>query len=140
MTFRKGQSGNPKGRPKGRKTTAQALRERITERAGEVLDTVVDAALAGNLLAAQLLLSRCIPPARGQAVPVELPALAVAGTLTEKADAVLAAVGAGELAPDVGAQLIGAVAGAARIAEIAELADRLAAIERALSARKESPK
>ena len=140
MTFRKGQSGNPKGRPPGRKTTAQALRERINERAGEVLQTVVDAALAGNLLAAQLLLSRCIPPARGQAVPVELPALAVAGTLTEKADAVLAAVGAGELAPDVGAQLIGAVAGAARIAEIAELADRLAAIERALSARKESPK
>lgn len=140
MTFRKGQSGNPKGRPPGRKTTAQALRERINERAGEVLQTVVDAALAGNLLAAQLVLSRVIPPARGQAVPVELPALAVAGTLTEKADAVLAAVGAGELAPDVGAQLIGAVAGAARIAEIAELADRLAAIERALSARKESPK
>ncbi|MFO1359634.1 DUF5681 domain-containing protein [Plasticicumulans sp.] len=69
MTFRKGQSGNPKGRPPGRKTTAQALRERINERAGEVLQTVIDAALAGNLLAAQLVLSRVIPPARGQAVP-----------------------------------------------------------------------
>ncbi|WP_347278890.1 DUF5681 domain-containing protein [Plasticicumulans sp.] len=129
MTFRKGQSGNPKGRPKGRKTTAQALRERITERAGEVLDTVVDAALAGNLLAAQLLLSRCIPPARGQAVPVELPALAVAGTLTEKADAVLAAVGAGELAADTGAQLLGALGTVAKIRETDELEARIRALE-----------
>ena len=129
MTFRKGQSGNPKGRPKGRKTTAQALRERITERAGEVLDTVVDAALAGNLLAAQLLLSRCIPPARGQAVPVELLALAVAGTLTEKADAVLAAVGAGELAADTGAQLLGALGTVAKIRETDELEARIRALE-----------
>ncbi|HMZ12413.1 MAG TPA: hypothetical protein PKW88_16980, partial [Plasticicumulans sp.] len=82
-----------------------------------------------NLLAAQLLLSRCIPPARGQAVPVELPALAVAGTLTEKADAVLAAVGAGELAADTGAQLLGALGTVAKIRETDELEARIRALE-----------
>ena len=94
------------------------------------------AALAGNLLAAQLLLSRMSsrPPA-GQAIAGRTAGAPVAGTLTEKADAVLLCGRAGELAPDVGAQLIGAVASAARITEIARLADRLAAIERALSAR-----
>ena len=74
----------------------------------------------------------------GQAAPVELPALAEAATLTAKADAVLDAIAAGTLAPDVGATLIGAIAAAARVAEVAELAARLEAIERALSARKEA--
>lgn len=129
MTFRKGQSGNPKGRPKGRKTTAQALRERITERAGEVLDTVVEAALAGDLQAARLVLERIVPPLRAQSQPVELLGLAHCQTLTERATAILAAVGAGELAADTGAQLLGALGTVAKIRETDELEARIRALE-----------
>lgn len=51
------------------------------------------------------------------------------GSLTEQGRAVLAAVGAGELAPGQGAQLITAIGSLARVAEIDEIAARLAALE-----------
>jgi len=128
--FKPGQSGNPRGRPPGR-STAQGLRERLAERAGEVLAVVLDAALSGDLMAARLVLERVVPALRPQASPVELPALAAAGTLTEKADAVLAAVGAGEIAPDVGAQLLTALGTVVRITEVEELTRRIEALEAA---------
>ncbi len=126
--FKPGQSGNPRGRPPGR-STAQGLRERLAERAGEVLAVVLDAALSGDLMAARLVLERVVPALRPQASPVELPALAAAGTLTERAGAILAAAGAGEIGPDVAAHLLAALGGVARIAEIDELMRRVAALE-----------
>ncbi|HMZ11478.1 MAG TPA: hypothetical protein PKW88_12250, partial [Plasticicumulans sp.] len=96
-----------------------------------LLDRLKALARDGDLQALRFLLERVIPPARGQAVPVELPALAAAGTLTEKADAVLAAVGAGEIAPDVGAQLLTALGTVVRITEVEELTRRIEALEAA---------
>ena len=128
--FKPGQSGNPRGRPPGR-STAQGLRERLAGRAGDVLDVVLYAALAGDLQAARLVLERVVPALRPQASPVELPALAAAGTLTEKATAILAAAGAGEVGPDTAAHLLAALGGVARIAEIDELTRRVAALEAA---------
>lgn len=138
--FKPGQSGNPAGRPRKGMASAETLRASLAERADDVVQTVLNAALAGDLQAARLVLERILPPLKAHAVPADLPSLAGPNTLTAKADAVLDAIAAGTLAPDVGATLITAVAGAARVAEISELADRLEAIERALSARKESPK
>ena len=128
--FKPGQSGNPRGRPPGR-STAQGLRERLAERAGEVLAVVLDAALSGDLMAARLVLERVVPALRPQASPVELPALAAAGTLTERAGAILAAAGAGEIGPDVAAHLLAALGGVARITEVEELRRRIEALEEA---------
>lgn len=127
--FKTGQSGNPKGRPRKGTATAEALRAKLADRAGEVLDTVVEAALAGDLQAARLVLERIVPPLRAQSQPVELLGLAHCQTLTERATAILAAVGAGELAADTGAQLLGALGTVAKIRETDELEARIRALE-----------
>jgi len=63
-----GQSGNPSGRPPGTGELAK-LRAGIAERVPEILERLTDAALAGDVSAARLLLERVLPPIK----PVELP-------------------------------------------------------------------
>ena len=129
--FKPGQSGNPAGRPRRGTATAEGLRASLAERADDVVQTVLNAALAGDLQAARLVLERILPALKPQAAPVEVLALANCSTLTEKAGAILAAAGAGELAPDVAAHLLAALGGVARIAEVEELRRRIEALEEA---------
>jgi len=84
-------------------------------------------ALDGDVGAARLLLERAIAPLKAaeQSQALSLPD----GTLTEQGRAVLASVAAGELAPGQGAALLGAIGTLARVAEIDELAARVAALE-----------
>ena len=76
---------------------------------------------------ARLLLERVIPPMKAieMAAPLTLPD----GTLTDQGRAVLAAVGAGELAPAQGAQLLAGLGALARIVETDELEKRIRALE-----------
>ncbi len=125
--FAPGQSGNPKGRPH-KASTAQALRQRLSKDVDSIIATVVQAALRGDVQAAKLVLERVIPALKPQelATAIELP---TAGTLTDQGRAVLGAVAAGTLPPAQGAQLLGAIAQLGRVAEIDELAARVAALE-----------
>lgn len=79
--------------------------------------------------AARLLLERVIPPLK----PVELPApVRLDGhTFTARGSSVLAAVNEGVLAPSQAAQLLAAIGVLARVAEVDELAGRVAALEEA---------
>ena len=86
-------------------------------------------ALEGDAQCLRLLLERVLPARKPSAAPIELPALASAQTLTEKADAVLQAIGDGSLPPDQGSQLLTAMGQMARIVEIDELERRVAALE-----------
>ena len=52
------------------------------------------------------------------------------GSLTEQGRAVLASVASGELAPGQGATLLGAIGTLARVAELDELAARVAELEK----------
>lgn len=125
--FRPGESGNPRGRPKGRKTTTTALRERLAERADDVVQTVLDAALAGDLAAAKLVLERLVAPLRAQApaVNVALPT----GGLADQGRAILAAVADGRLPADSGCHLLTALGQVGRLVEIDELEARIRALE-----------
>lgn len=133
--WKPGQSGNPKGRPRGSGEVAK-LRAAIREHIPGILDALIERAQAGDVQAARLLLERTLPAMRPteHAQPLALPD----GTLTEQGRAVLAAVGAGELGPQQGAQLLSAIGALARVAEIDELAQRLEALERVLENRHES--
>lgn len=124
--WKPGQSGNPKGKPKG-VGSVQKLREEIGEQIPAIINQLLAAAKNGDVQAARLLLERVLPPLKAveQASPLTLPD----GSLTEQGRAVLAAVGAGELAPGQGAQLIAAIGSLARVSEIDEIAARLAALE-----------
>lgn len=125
--WKPGTTGNPKGRPPG-KSDITRLRAKLAGDVPEILAALVLAAKAGDIQAARLILERILPPMKAieQAVELQLPE---GGTLTAKAAAVLAAAGAGELAPTQAAQLIAALGSLAKITEIDELARRIEALE-----------
>lgn len=124
--WKPGQSGNPKGKPKGC-GEVQKLRDAIGLHVPGIIKQLVEAARGGDVQAARLLLERVLPPMKAveQAAPLTLPD----GSLTEQGRAVLEAVGAGELAPGQGAQLITAIGTLARVAEIDELEQRIRNLE-----------
>lgn len=124
--WKKGQSGNPAGRPKGSGEVSK-LRAAIAGRVPEILDKLMTQALQGDTSAARLLLERAIAPLKAQEAPQ---ALALPdGTLTDQGHAVLRSVADGELAPSQGAALLSGIGTLARVAEIDELAARVAALE-----------
>lgn len=125
--WKPGQSGNPKGKPKGSGRQIADLRAAIDEHVPAIVVQLVRAAINGDVPAARLLLERVLPPMKAveQASPLTLPD----GSLTEQGRAVLEAVGAGELAPGQGAQLITAIGTLARVSEVDELAQRIKNLE-----------
>lgn len=124
--WKPGQSGNPAGRPRGSGEVAQ-IRAAISDKVPAIMDALLSQALAGDTSAARLLLERSIAPLK--AVEPPQPLTLPDGSLTEQGRAVLASVAAGELAPGQGAALLGAIGALARVAEIDELAARVAALE-----------
>jgi hypothetical protein len=131
--FPPGASGNPAGRPK---TESAALRAELAEHGEDIAKVVLDAALAGDLQAAKLVLDRISPPLKAQAAPVLLN-LPSPENATGTAAAIIRAAADGEIPPDVATQLVGAVGTLARIIEIDELKDRLEALERAIKVQKQ---
>lgn len=125
--FKPGQSGNPKGRPKSA-LTATDLRQRLARDAEQIIDSVVQAALNGDTQAARLVLERIVPAIKAteQTVEITMPDDA---SLTEQGRVVLQAVADGQLAPGQGSALLSGIGTLARVAEIDELAARVAALE-----------
>lgn len=128
--FKPGKSGNPKGRPKGIADRRTQWRDNLRMELPDLLSKLVQMAREGDPHALKLILDRVAPPLRPQAEPIDLPGLASAGTLTERAQAVVAAVAAGEIGTDAASDLLTALGSVARITEIDELAARVAALEK----------
>jgi hypothetical protein len=83
----------------------------------KIIDTLRTQALAGDAQAIRIILDRV------------LPALPTDGTLTDQGRAVVAAAGAGVLAPSQAAQLLAGLGTLAKLIETDELASRVAALE-----------
>ena len=117
------------GRPKGSGTVGK-LRETLATDLDKIIDKLKEQALAGDPQSIRIILDRVLPTLR----PVELPVLMnlpTAGSLVEKAQAVVQAASDGELAPSQAAQLVTALGGVAKIIETTELLNRIAALEAA---------
>lgn len=125
--WKPGQTGNPKGRPPGQSAITK-MRASLAGDVPDILAGLVLAAKGGDVQAARLILERVLPPVKAieQAVELQLPD---GGTLTDKANAVLSAAAAGNLAPGQAAQLIAALGTLAKIHEVDELAARIAKLE-----------
>lgn len=125
--WKPGESGNPAGRPPGAARKLKELREKIVEHVPAILEQLASKAKEGDAAAARLLLERALPPIKAmeEATPLDLPS----GTLTERAEAILQAVAAGDLAPGQGAQLLTALGNVAKAREIDELSRRIEALE-----------
>jgi hypothetical protein len=95
----------------------------------------VDAAREGDVSAAKLLLDRAIPALKPADTPITLH---TDGSLTDTGAAILGAIGKGKITPDQGAKLLQGLGALARVEEVAELRDRLDALERVLASRSEN--
>lgn len=124
--WKPGESGNPSGRRPGSGKVA-ALRATITAAVPEIIETLNARAKAGDGHAARVLIERAIPALRPieQPAPITLPQ----GSLGDIGRGLLAAAGAGELAPGQAAQLLAGLGALARVIETDELEKRLAALE-----------
>lgn len=130
--FKPGQSGNPNGRPKD-KTPATLIRKSIADDLPDIIKALITKAKEGDVPAAKVLLDRVCPPLKPQALPISL---AVNGGLVEQGSEVIRATLAGEIPPDIGAQLITALSNQGKLVDLEEMSDRLARIEKQLAARK----
>lgn len=138
--FKPGKSGNPGGRPKGTPDRRTTLLKELEADLPALLEKLKANALKGDTMALRFLLDRVMPLRKATTEPVEVPELAEAETLTDKVEALLRAVAEARLPPDVGAMLVGAIGTAARVEEVAELRERLEAMERTLRTRKAEEK
>ncbi len=123
--FKAGISGNPKGRPKD-KTPATLLRKSIINDMPDIILKLVEQAKEGDTAAAKILLDRCVPSLKPQAMAISLP---VNGTIAEQGGEIIRATLSGQIPPDIGAQLITALAAQSKIIEIDELTQRIEALE-----------
>lgn len=127
--FKPGESGNPKGRP--RLSPEQIdLRAKIREAAPGIVERLVELAEAGDVGAMRLSLDKILPNLKPQDEPVSL---SLGDTPADSARLVLEAVGRGELTPDQGGQLLGALSAQARIIETSELLSRIERLEQQAS-------
>jgi hypothetical protein len=125
--FKPGQSGNPAGRKPGQ-TPGAKIRAAIEKRKDEILQAVIEAAIAGDMQACKMLLDRITPPLKPVAAQIALPVPEGAG-LSEQGAAVVTAALSGQIPPDIGSQLITALAAQSKIIEIDQLIKRVEALE-----------
>lgn len=123
--FKPGQSGNPAGRPKD-KSTYTLFRKSIMDDMPEIIKTVVSMAKAGDMQAAKILIDRVCPTLKPQAIPIALP---VRITLAEQGDEIIKATLGGQIPPDIGSQLITALAAQGKLVELDELTRRIERLE-----------
>lgn len=125
--FQKGQSGNPSGKPRGCKSKWTAVRDAIADELPSILGALRRRALEGDVAAATALLDRCLPKLKPIHGEIAIPG--AGKTLAERAEAIAAAVIAGDLPPDTAADIMNLLASQARIKEVAELEARITALE-----------
>jgi hypothetical protein len=120
-----GQSGNPAGAPR----SVSRVRELLAPHKESLVKSVIAMALTGDVQALRLCLERLCPPLRADSEPVDLPGLAAATSLADKAMAILNALANGSVSPDAGSQILAALTSAAQLSELEHLKERLAALE-----------
>lgn len=126
--FQKGKSGNPSGKPKGAKDKRTALRSLLEPHRDALVKVAVDKALGGDATALRICLDRLIAPVRGN--PVDIGNFS--GTLVERGEQVLEAVGRGSISAEEAAALMSVINSQARIIEATDLDRRLSALEKAI--------
>lgn len=119
MGWQPGQSGNPKGRPPGIIDKRQRMQKALGEDADAIIQVIKARALAGDMQAAALIVSRLVPnlKAEGSLVQFELDTTA---SLPAQLEQVTKAVAAGQLTDEDGKQIAEMIE---RLANVRALAD-----------------
>lgn len=121
-------SPNPAGRPKGTLSKRDRVAQALNDDAPDVVRKVIDAALAGDMQAAGLVLSRIVPPIKAQAERVQFE-LSDDAPLSDQAAQILQAVSEGKLDADTARILIGCIQSVAGIRAVEDLEARIITLE-----------
>jgi hypothetical protein len=97
--------------------------------AEQVTRVVIDAAKAGDLTAARLVIERLAPPLRERPLSLPLPDTATVAGVSAAQQAILEAVGGGEILPGEGTALAGILEVRRKALETVELEQRISALE-----------
>lgn len=130
--FLPGISGNPVGRPG---SESAEIRKRLSMHSHEVIQVVTSAALGGDLQACKMILDRISPPLKAQAAAISV-SLPAEFCMDQATQSFIIAAAEGSLPADIAVQMVTAVSHLARIVEVTELSDRLAALERCIKENK----
>jgi hypothetical protein len=122
------QSGNPSGRPKGIVDKRMKVTKALADDAPAVARVVLDAALEGDMQAANIVLSRIAPPIKAQAERVQFE-LSPDLSLAQQAQQVMQAVADGLVDPETGKTLIACLQSVAGIAAVEALESRVVLLE-----------
>lgn len=121
-------SPNPAGRPRGIVDKRSRLAERMLNDADGIVGVMVEKALDGDSGAASLVLARVLPALRSQSERVQFDFDATA-PVPSQIEAVLTAIAAGAVAPDVGQTIIAALGTLADARAVADLEARIITLE-----------
>jgi hypothetical protein len=99
------------------------------DNACEVMQAVVGAARAGDMRAAEILLSRLWPQRRGRPVALDLPPLTTAADVSAALAATASAMAEGTLSPEEAGAVAAVIETQRRAIETLELEARIAALE-----------
>lgn len=128
--FAPGASGNPAGRPAGSRHKATLAVEALLEGEAEALTRkAIELALAGDGPALRLCLERVAPVRKGRPVRLDLPAVNTLADMADAQSAILAAMAAGEVTTDEGADLAKVLEAVGASIERRELEARIAKLE-----------
>ena len=131
--YRKGVSGNPRGKPKGaRNKVTRAALELLEGECEALTRKAIDLALAGDTVALRLCLERIAPPRKE--VPLEglsLPPIQSPADLPRVMAGVLEAVSRGDITPGEAEKLARLVGEYGKATELADIEERLRALEEA---------
>ena len=123
-----GQSGNPRGRPAGSRNRKNVIADEFAKDGSAVARVVMDAALQGDIQAANMVLQRLSPPLRARAEKVTFE-LTPDAPLTTQAQQIMTAVAEGSIDPETGQLLINCITAFAGLKQVDELEARLIALE-----------
>ena len=123
-----GPSPNPAGRPKGVVDKRQKVHEALRDDAPAVVRVVIDAALAGDMQAAGLVLSRIAPTLRSQVETVTFD-FDASLPISNQIESVLSGIATGAVPPDVGKQIVEAIGTLSNVRATEELETRLTILE-----------
>lgn len=128
--FEKGNPGGP-GRPAGSRNRATLLLDKLAEGDGkDILAKTIEAAKAGDLRAADIVLSRVWPVRRGgRPVVFELPPVETAADIVKAVGNVATAVAGGELTPEEGNAVAAILEVKRKAIETTDLETRITALE-----------
>ena len=128
--FANGQSGNEGGRPKGmpNRMTARA-REILEGHSDEIMLSVCREAIAGNMLAAKMLVERILPARRGSPINIALPPIVAAADAITAMRVVVESLAAGDLSPEEAEALASLVDAGRKTIETADHEARILELE-----------